>query len=238
MSVAISGAGRNVVPDIATLIRATTYTQASSWCDSTPFPKLRVDLPDVARSLFIAAANSPLNPSGKSKVESRHPVAHRGASAVVTNVGTGCGGRGSIGRARCSQGGVNLMSGYAAPDERRLNALAGNFGRQHMSPVGMLARGKLRTAKPCGPGTRGWCQADGDHLAQPGLDRSSIRQRWRQDEFVSRESAAPRDRNAMSNSNTHSGDRMACPARRFPAAPGRFPERARADNLPSFNYGI
>jgi hypothetical protein len=34
-----------------------------------------------------------------------------------------------------SQGELNLMSGRAAPDERRLNALAGNFGRQHMSSV-------------------------------------------------------------------------------------------------------
>ena len=61
--------------------------------------------------------------------------------AIVTNVGAGCGGRGSVGRAMCSQGELNLMSGHAAPDERRLNALAGNFGRQHMSPVGAPREG-------------------------------------------------------------------------------------------------
>jgi hypothetical protein len=35
----------------------------------------------------------------------RHPVPRRGASAIVTNVGAGCGGRGSVRRARGSQGG-------------------------------------------------------------------------------------------------------------------------------------
>ena len=51
------------------------------------------------------------------------------------------------------------------------------------------SQGKLRTAKPCGPGTRCWCQAGGDCRARPGFDRSLIHQRRRQDEFVSGESA-------------------------------------------------
>src|SRR3982075_4359279 len=29
----------------------------------------------------------------------------------------------------------------------------------------------LRTAKPCGPGTRCWCQVGGGASAQPGLDK-------------------------------------------------------------------
>ena len=33
------------------------------------------------------------------------------------------------------------MSGHRRADERRLNALAGNFGRQHMSPVGAPREG-------------------------------------------------------------------------------------------------
>jgi len=46
-----------------------------------------------------------------------------------------------------------------------------------------------RTAKPCGPGTRCWCQVCGGASAQPGADVSLIR-RWRwQDEFVAEESA-------------------------------------------------
>jgi len=56
------------------------------------------------------AKNIPLNPSGKSKVQSRHPVPHRGALAIVTNVGAGCGGRGSVGCAMCSQGELRLVS--------------------------------------------------------------------------------------------------------------------------------
>ena len=47
-----------------------------------------------------------------------------------------------------------------------------------------------RTAKPCGPDTRGWCQAAGGEFDPTGSIEPSSRQRWRQDEFVSRESAA------------------------------------------------
>jgi hypothetical protein len=46
----------------------------------------------------------------------------------------------------------------------------------------------LRTAKACGPGTRCWCQVGEDLSAQPGADRSSIRRRRWQDEFVAGES--------------------------------------------------
>jgi hypothetical protein len=54
----------------------------------------------------------------------------RGALAIVTNVGMGCGGRGSVGRAMGSQGGFfESVSDQQHADERRL----------------------LRTAKSCGP---------------------------------------------------------------------------------------
>jgi len=96
--------------------------------------------PTWQATYFALVADIPLNPSGKSKVNSRHPVPHRGASTVVTNVGTGCGGRGSVGRARYSQGGSPRERSSRA-DERRLNALARNFGRQHMSPVGAPRKG-------------------------------------------------------------------------------------------------
>ncbi len=47
-----------------------------------------------------------------------------------------------------------------------------------------------RTAKPCGPGTRCWCQA-GRRWCEPNrvLASPSIRRRGGQDEFVARESA-------------------------------------------------
>jgi hypothetical protein len=47
--------------------------------------------------------------------------------------------------AKCSQGGLTV-SEQSAQDERR----------------------KLRTAKPCGPGTRGWCQAVGGEIDPTG----------------------------------------------------------------------
>ena len=46
-----------------------------------------------------------------------------------------------------------------------------------------------RTAKACGSGTRGWCQAGGGCSNPTGFDQPSIRQRRRQKEFVSGESA-------------------------------------------------
>ena len=47
----------------------------------------------------------------------------------------------------------------------------------------------LRTAKACGSGTRGWCQAGGGCSNPTGFVGPSIRQRRRQEEFVSGKSA-------------------------------------------------
>ena len=47
----------------------------------------------------------------------------------------------------------------------------------------------LRTAKACGSGTRGWCQAGGGCSNPTGFVEPSIRQRRRQEEFVSGKSA-------------------------------------------------
>ena len=62
--------------------------------------------------------NFPLKPSGKSTLDSCHPVPRRGALAIVTNVGTGCGGRGSVVREMCLQGGLTV-SERGAQDVRR-----------------------------------------------------------------------------------------------------------------------
>jgi hypothetical protein len=65
-------------------------------------PQLQADLPgpaSVAKIIrFAAPPNHPYNIS--------HPVPRRGALAIVTDVGAGCGGRGSVRRERCSQGGL------------------------------------------------------------------------------------------------------------------------------------
>jgi hypothetical protein len=97
------------------------------------------------------------------------PRPQEGRIAIVTDVGCGERWPQSAGRAdRFSQGGLQACEREPRADERRL----------------------LRTAKPCGPGTRCWCQAGGG-FGRPNRvsPRPSIRRRWRQEEFVSRESA-------------------------------------------------
>jgi len=51
------------------------------------------------------AKNISLNLSGKSSLHLRASCPARGALAIVVNVGTGCGGRGSVGHEMESQGG-------------------------------------------------------------------------------------------------------------------------------------
>jgi len=66
----------------------------------------------------------------------------RGAVARRHERGTGCGGRESVGAPWRSQGELNLVSG------------SGRAGRTAFE----------RTAKPCGPDTRCWCQVGGGEL--------------------------------------------------------------------------
>jgi hypothetical protein len=91
----------------------------------------------------------------------------RGALAIVTNVGAGCGGRGSVGREVCSQGELNLMSKHGAQTTG-----AEAYGKTVWSRHPWLVpscRWRVRSNRIGGP---------------------SSRQRRRQDEFVSGESAA------------------------------------------------
>jgi len=47
-------------------------------------------------------------------------------------------------------------------------------GRRRQSPVEPFGEdGRLRTAKPCGPGTRCWCQVGGGFRAQPGFRKTA-----------------------------------------------------------------
>jgi len=100
-----------------------------------------------------------------------NPPHRRGAYASSRYVE--CGLRWTRGaRAReALQGGLRLclgaVSDRSAQDERRSS----------------------RTAKACGSGTRGWCQAGGGHSNPTGFIGPSIRQRRRQEEFVSGKSA-------------------------------------------------
>jgi hypothetical protein len=80
--------------------------------------QLQADLPcpvsDAKIFRFAADPNHPYN--------SRHPVLRRGALAIVTNVGTGCGGRGSVGAKDVRRAVFRERARRA--DERRLNAFA------------------------------------------------------------------------------------------------------------------
>jgi hypothetical protein len=89
--------------------------------------------------------------------------------AIVTNVGTGCGGRGSVRRVDVFAGRLSV-SEHSATDERRLNAFAVVSAGRHLAGR-CLWRRKLRTAKPCGPGARGWRQAGGGFSGLTGFDQ-------------------------------------------------------------------
>jgi hypothetical protein len=97
-----------------------------------------------------------------------HPVPLRGALAIVTNVGAGCGGRGSVRRAAGLRGGLWPVSDQRHADDR---CCCVRQNRVVLAPVaGVKLAEMLRT--------------------QPGLAGSLIRLRRRQDEFVSGESTA------------------------------------------------
>jgi len=83
---------------------------------------------------------------------SRHPVSIGGALAIVTNVGRDAVDAAALMRASWSQGGFPVSD----PERARRTALK-------------------RTAKPCGPDTRCWCQVGGGVSAQPGADMPLIR---------------------------------------------------------------
>ena len=102
---------------------------------------------------------------------SRHPASSKRGVRVVTIRGVRvCGGRDGVARARHCRAASSLSWGC----ERLIRA-----GRAAL----------LRTAKACGSGTRGWCQAGGGCSNPTGFVGPSIRQRRRQKEFVSGKSA-------------------------------------------------
>ncbi|MEH2501791.1 aconitase B [Bradyrhizobium sp. AZCC 1578] len=60
------------------------------------------------------------------------PSRRRGALAIVTNVGTGCGGRGSVGRVDVIAGQLSV-SEHSAQDVRRLNASVRSSAGKHLA---------------------------------------------------------------------------------------------------------
>jgi hypothetical protein len=97
------------------------FARAQPAADCLAIPANGAILPDGQISDFMSspiAKNIPLSPSGKSVLSARAiPFRKRGALAIVTNVGTGCGGRGSVGR-NCGRRAVSVSDHASAQDER------------------------------------------------------------------------------------------------------------------------
>ena len=120
-------------------------------------------------SSSLAGKNIPLLIFRKSASFTRIPPHRRGAYASSRYVE--CGERWT--RWRCARH-CRAASSFVLGCERSIRA-----GRAAL----------LRTAKACGSGTRGWCQAGGGCSNPTGFVGPSIRQRRRQEEFVSGKSA-------------------------------------------------
>jgi hypothetical protein len=56
-------------------------------------------------------------------------------------------------------------------DERRFNVFTKASADMHL-PAKPLGENKSRTAKPCGPGTRCWCQVGGGLVSPTGSDKT------------------------------------------------------------------
>ena len=119
----------------------------------------------------LRGKNKPLLISPKSTPCSRHPASSKRGVRVVTIRGV--------------RVAVDAMALRARGIAGRSRALS--WGCERLIRAGRAAL--LRTAKACGSGTRGWCQAGGGCSNPTGFDRPLIRQRRRQKEFVSGKSA-------------------------------------------------
>jgi hypothetical protein len=145
--------------------------------------------PTWQETYFALREDFSLNTSPKSNLQlqlscpAKRGVGHRHER------GTGCGGRGSVGRARGCRA-VIPVSDRTARRRTALKRLGRNFFRQHAGRSRRMARGscgrqnRVVLAPVAGVKLMEICRA------RPGFDRSLIRQRRRQEEFVSGESAA------------------------------------------------
>ena len=120
----------------------------------------------------LRGKNNPLLILRKSASFTRHPASSKRGVRVVTIRGV--------------RVAVDAMALRARGIAGRPQALS--WGCERLIRAGRATL--LRTAKACGSGTRGWCQAGGGCSNPTGFVGPSIRQRRRQEEFVSGESAA------------------------------------------------
>jgi hypothetical protein len=149
-------------------------------------------LPGKSRLRLVQCSRQKYSASRLPQISPTSPPSRtheRGVSRSSRTLGAGCDGRGSVGRATCSQGGLRPVSDRTARRRPALKRLRRNFGRQHMSRskrFGGGSRGRQRRvvlAPVAGVKLMEICRA------QPGVGESSIRQRRWQEEFVAGESA-------------------------------------------------
>ena len=133
--------------------------------------------------------NIPLRRYPKSPLQARHPVPMRGAYrdrhgrwARDAMDAAASGAQGVAGR-------VSAVSDQPARRRPALKRLRRNFGRQHMSRSKRFGGGSRGRQKRVVLAPVAGVKLAEIFEAQPGFRKSSIRQRWRQEEFVSRESA-------------------------------------------------
>jgi hypothetical protein len=111
-----------------------------------PDGQITISCPAVSRKIFRFRRRA----NHLYKLGPSHPNKRR--IAIVTKRAVGCGGRGSVGHATGLQGG-SAWSREREPACRR-TALK-------------------RTAKPCGPGTRCWCQVGGGVASPTGFGKTA-----------------------------------------------------------------
>ncbi len=141
--------GQAVIPE-APVVWLARRKRASAHPDA---PQLRQNNP---------TGKIPLSPSGKSALPAR-PVLSRqeGRIAIVTNAGGDAVDAAASARV-CSQGEFS---------RERTTARRTNGAKTRRASLG--EDGLLRTAKPCGPGARCWCQVGGGFEGPTGFIRTA-----------------------------------------------------------------
>ena len=130
---------------------------------------------------FAITPNHPYN--------SRHPAPMRGAHRDRHGRGVRDAMDAAASGATESQGELRLVSDRLARRRPALKRLRRNFGRQHMSRLKRFGGGSRGRQRRVVLAPVAGVKLTEIGRAQPGFGESSIRQRWRQEEFVSRESA-------------------------------------------------
>ena len=158
--------------------KSACFLRRSSWLWTENPLRAKSNYPQLQADLGCPvplAKNIPLSPSGKSPLPARAiPSPKRGVRDRHER-GMGCGGRGSVGRGRLVRRAVSVSEQQRA-GRTALVSLSPKL-RTAPGPASLPGQDGSRTAKPCGPDTRCWCQVGGGMSSPTGLCKPSIRGR-------------------------------------------------------------